>query len=1113
MRLLTQLAGVLFLVVGSLDDPPTQAGQAGRAATAPVADVTNTQPTTASTGRTVVSEISIQSGPEGQAVVDILTSRPTAYHVLHLQNPARVVVDLEEAHFSGHQRNYAAQSPFLKGVRVGEFRPSVVRVVAEVSGNPAFNVHAQPAGVRIELKSRSLAKDVTNTQPITASNGRTVVSEISIQSGPEGQAVVDILTSRPTAYHVLHLQNPARVVVDLEEAHFSGRQRNYAAQSSFLKGVRVGEFHPGVVRVVAEVSGNPAFNVQAQPTGVRIELKSRSLAKQPASIGATGPVALSTAKAEEKPDKQVPEVKPAALTSPGGKGNREEDSAAPSNSPAGNASIAQAAPPADYQTALPASAGSQEVAAAPRPESPAGIPESLRAARATKILQGNRATPAQPSVQAPSQQNPGSFVLRTQTNVVLVDVRVWDKNGRPVTDMKQSDFKIFEDGTRQTISSFSYENIERLAMATATAEKGQPPTLDLGRLPPNLPPTRAIQDHRLIVLFFDLTSMPMDDLMRAAKAATDFVHKRLTPADLVAVALYSSTLRMVQNFTNDRDALERALKSVHVGESSSLAEAGTEGEAGTTNASGEEVVTQDVSAAFTPDETEFNIFNTDEKLASVESLARMLKDIPGRKSVIHFSSGIQRTGIENQAQLRATEDAANQANVSLYTVDARGLLALPPGGDSTSASPSGTALYTAKALASQVSRLQNGRETLAALAADTGGRTFYDTNDLGLAFGEVQKENSSYYLLGYSPSNMRSDGRFRHLRVEVNRAGVRVEARPGYFAPKDFRLFTRQDKELQLEQAMDLDTPFLDLPMAVETAYFRQPDDKFYVVLAAKIPGSVISFLRESATLQTKFDFACRATDGAGHRVAALRDTLPVKLNAGSYEQFLSGNILYEGGFVLPGGNYHLKVVARENVSGKLGTFEEPLVLPDAGLSGLALSSVVVSNQLQESAPGAKGRKQKNPGTGASPLQLGSRSLLPSVTRVFRTNQKLYVYLESYEGKGAAQTGSKSRSGDAVAPEPLAQAPTPRSVALVFFRGGVKISEAGPFVGEFERAGKTGAAKTAYFVQIPLQAFPPGRYWMQVNVLDPSLGRVAFARVPIAIMRALAGSAAAGAGT
>ncbi len=712
------------------------------------------------------------------------------------------------------------------------------------------------------------------------------------------------------------------------------------------------------------------------------------------------------------------------------------------------------------------------------------------------------ATAAQVSPEASSPQNPGGFVLRSHVNVVLVDVRVWDKNGRAITDLKQQDFKIFEDRKPRSISSFSFENIERLAKPVS--ENGPPPTIDLGKLPPNASPAQVIQDHRLIVLFFDLTSMPVDDLMRAVKSATDFVHKQLTPADLVAVAIYSSTLRVVQSFTNDRDSLDKALKSVSIGESSSLAEAGPEGEAGTTNANGQEVVTQDVSAAFTPDETEFNIFNTDEKLAALESLARLLRDVPGRKSVIHFSSGIERTGIENQAQLRATSDAANQANVSLYTLDARGLAALPPGGDATSASPSGTALYSGQAFASQVSSLQGGRETLATLAADTGGRTFYDTNDFGEAFGQVQKENSSYYLLGYSLSKPRSDGKFHRIRVEVDRPGVKIVARPGYFAPKDFRQFTREDKELQLEQAMELDTPFVDLPMAVEAAYFRQPDNRFNVVLAAKIPGSAISFLKKSAAHRTEFDFVWRATDKAGHPVALLRDTLPVKLDAGSYEQVHGGNILYEGGIVLPAGSYHLKVVVRENESGKLGTFEEALLLPDVGESALGLSSVVVSNQLHESATGTKSAARKGKERNRNPLELGGRSLLPSVTRVFRTEQKLYVYLESYEAKVGLHAGSKGSGLDDTAATGSSGGQAsmlPPSVALVFFRGGVKISEAGPFLGKLDGASKARAMKASYFVQIPLEKFPPGRYLMQVNVLDRSSDRAAFVRVPIAITR------------
>jgi VWFA-related protein len=701
------------------------------------------------------------------------------------------------------------------------------------------------------------------------------------------------------------------------------------------------------------------------------------------------------------------------------------------------------------------------------------------------------------AAQQPEQQAAQNYVIKTQTNVVLVDVRVWDKKGNPVTDLKPEDFKVYEEGVLQHITSFSVEKIAELA--AATADNGPPATIDLSKLPPNTPleqVAKVLQDRRLMVLFFDLSSMQIDDLTRALKSASHFVDVQMTPADLVSVVTYSSNLRVAQNFTNDRKQLDAVLKSIQVGEASSLADVGAEGAAGGTDASGQEIVTQDVSAAFTPDETEFNIFNTDEKLAAIESLAQMLRGVPGRKSVIHFSSGIQTTGVENQTELRAAEDAANMANVSLYTVDARGLVALPPGGDATSAAPAGTALYRSAAVSSQITSLLDTRETLASLSADTGGRTFYDTNDFSQAFQRIQADNSTYYLLGYSPSNTKSDGRFRRIRVEVNRPGVRAQARPGYFAPKSFRQFTKDDKELQLEQAMALDTPFVDLPMAIGADYFRQADGKYYVVLSSKIPGAAVSFLQKSATHQTAFDFAWRATDASGRTVAALRDTLPVKLTPESYQQVVSGNILYEGGFVLPAGQYKLKVVARENQSGKLGTFEQPLVLPETGNSGLTLSSVVVSNQLQEAAARASNPKTKQ--AGENPLQMGNRSILPSVTRVFRTNQNLYVFLESYGSKPAGATGD-SKGGQPAAGN---GSTSPPSIALVFFRGGVKISEAGPFPGKQEGSSHSQAS---YFVQLPLEKFPPGRYWMQVNVLDPSADRVAFARIPLAIMKAPAG--------
>jgi hypothetical protein len=253
-----------------------------------------------------------------------------------------------------------------------------------------------------------------------------------------------------------------------------------------------------------------------------------------------------------------------------------------------------------------------------------------------------------------------------------------------------------------------------------------------------------------------------------------------------------------------------------------------------------------------------------------------------------------------------------------------------------------------------------------------------------------------------------------------------------------------------------------------------------------------VSFLQKSSRHQTEFDFVWQALDAKEKPAGYLRDTLPVKVTDETYQQVLSGNILYEGSMVLAPGNYRLKVVVRENQTGKMGTFEQPLVLPPVTDTGLALSSVVLSNELQENAPDAsRGRRESRH---QAPLQVGTKTVLPSVTRVFRTRQNLYVVLESYRGK---------LPGNSDVP------PANPAVALAFFRGGAKVAEAGPFQGKLEKAG---GDKASYFVEIPLQKFPLGRYTVQVNVLDSVAARVAFARVPMAIVKEPAPAAPGGGG-
>ena len=200
--------------------------------------------------------------------------------------------------------------------------------------------------------------------------------------------------------------------------------------------------------------------------------------------------------------------------------------------------------------------------------------------------------------------------------------------------------------------------------------------------------------------------------------------------------------------------LKKALQSFSAGEGSGF----EEGSTGTTEG------TSETGGAFAVDDTEYNIFNTDRRLQALRSIADKLVSIDEKKSLIYFSSGMDRTGIENQSQLRSATNAAVRANMAIYTLDIRGLQALVPGGEAQNASLRGTSPYSGKSVAGQFDSNATTQETLVTLAGDTGGRAFLDSNDFGKVFTGVQQDTSLYYLLGYHSTNGARDGRFRRQR-------------------------------------------------------------------------------------------------------------------------------------------------------------------------------------------------------------------------------------------------------------------------------------------------------------------------------------------------------------
>jgi VWFA-related protein len=732
--------------------------------------------------------------------------------------------------------------------------------------------------------------------------------------------------------------------------------------------------------------------------------------------------------------------------------------------------------------------------------------------------------PQQPQQQPqPEAQRRPTFAV--EAAMVVVDVTVRDRQGKLVDDLKKEEFKVYEDNVPQNIVTFAAEKVEigpppapaTLAGAPGAAKPPAPPApvINLGLNPDQPPRKEDLAGKRLVILFFDLSSLGTEDLVRSVDTAYDFIVKQTGPQDLMAVATYSSTLALVQDFTNDHDLLLKTLKGL------------TSTDSG--DAAAEDLSDADTSDdVFVPDTVQFNIFNTDRRMSAVETLAKMYREFHERKSLIYFSSGVTTTGVENNAQIRSTVDNANRSNMSIYTVDSRGLVALPPGGNASQRS-GGRAMFTGAAMMRQRSNFSSSQETLTTLSHDTGGQAFTDSNDLSLALKQVQQDTHMYYVLGYFTSNPKEDGKYRKIRIEVTRPNVKIEHRPGYFASKAFNQLNQQERDLQLTQALSVERPFSDVPVILQADYFRKDNSTTLVPISIELDGDGLKFEDKGANREGKFEFVAQVTDARGRVTGVARDAVQVRLPAEKAEKIKAGGIFYSTGFQLRPGDYKLKFLVRDNTTGKLGGFEQPINVPALDLKKLATSSIVLANQLAN-ARGDSGsgvahqgmmRRFQAMGIGFDPLVAGNRRIVPSIGNVFLARQTVYVYFQVYGAAEDRQTQKPCIETDLMLlkdntkileTQPRYVQDWTRARSGAGFGGGRGGGMGGrggmgPGGGEFGRMGgppgmqgaeeRKGEATVA--ISLPLRSLKKGTYTLQIHVRDTISEQNLFQRVPIVI--------------
>ena len=674
--------------------------------------------------------------------------------------------------------------------------------------------------------------------------------------------------------------------------------------------------------------------------------------------------------------------------------------------------------------------------------------------------------------QQPQKPSQPGYVVRVATEVVLVNVIARDKKGNLVRDLKKEDFTVYEDGQKQQLSSFDFENVDELATAggAGATVTGAASTGGLLSAKPN--ETLEARDRRLMLLFFDFSAMEPDEIDRAVDAGKKYVQANMQPADMVALVSLATSMRLDLDFTDNKVKILSALSAYNDS-------AGQGFETGTT---GSAEGTAETSGAYTPDDTDYNTFSADRKLLALQSILQAMGKISQKKSLIYFSNGISQSGVDNQSALRAATAAAVKANVSIYPVDVRGLAAFPPGGQAQAASLHGQSAYSGASVLNDLNGNASSQETLYTLATDTGGIPFMDTNDLSGVFRQVQKDTSAYYVLGYTSTNHLKDGHFRRLKVQVNRPDIKLDYRSGYYADRDFEHMKKADREQQLEDELVAELPQTDVAVYAGTAYFRQDDSHYYLGVSLVVPGSHIPFVQEKDKDNATIDIIGQVQEGGKLPVGRLRDT--VKLAVDSAQQVRRKNVQYNTGFVLAPGNYHLKFIVRENRTGRMGSFETDVRIPDLRKAPLRMSSVVLSNQR---VPASQKKRT------FQPLVSEQTELVPSVTHVFTQDQRLYLQYEIYDAAKAKPSASASGGSENKSGHQTVRVLT----SIEFLQGDAKVYETKPIVAQEITAPDRKAV--VFQMEIPLQSLKPGFYTCQINVIDDVAGSYAFPRWPILI--------------
>lgn len=619
------------------------------------------------------------------------------------------------------------------------------------------------------------------------------------------------------------------------------------------------------------------------------------------------------------------------------------------------------------------------------------------------VLAANVTANTIPLGQSQTKPTDQSESVRLRTELVQVQVVVTDKEGRVIEDLKKDDFELLEQGRPQEVSFFSLERVG--VQPTRPAGSGEEPVA-------THPPTRAAEaatPTRSIVLFFDTLHLSGPSLIRSRLSMKQFVDEHVTDQDTVVIAATSGVFGIFQNATRNRLALHRLIERINNFDASGqsnftpyLAAMVKQGDR----------AAQDLAARVLAEELKIDLifaagmvngkasevleivsYKRQSTLSVLSAVAERVAGMPGQRLLMLLSDGFSMrnfNGAPDSGDVQSAISKAVRAGVIIYSIDVKGL-EVAAEFDASRRSVTGGSAIIGRLSSYMSASAKDRQDGINALAQDTGGRAFFNTNDLT---GSVQKAvdlNRTYYTLAYYPPDDKGNKEFRRITVRVkSHPEYNVRAQKGYFASD---LKKAEEKEMaqspqqRLLNAIAKPLPVGDIGVSASADYLEVGTDGEQVSLQALIDGTKLNYREQNGRLLIELELAAVVYDRTGKPVNTVTETIRGAMSVAEVEAAKRTGFHYSKRIALKPGLYNIRLGLREVGTDRVGTAATWLQVPNLSSGKLTLSSILLTKDSVETAT-----PQGSAGGAGTSATLG--------VAYYKTGSPVLYYLMIYNARG-----------------------------------------------------------------------------------------------------------------